>query len=80
VYTSVVKNVTFRLDERLIESSRLYAAQQGRSLNDLVREQLELVVGASPISRLDAAFGLSDELKLKSKTGWLTREEANARG
>lgn len=75
-----MKNVTFRLDERLIESSRLYATQQGRTLNDLVREQLELVVGSSPMSGVEAAFGLSDRLKLRSKGGWLSRDEANARG
>jgi len=55
------KNVTLTVDEELLRKARILAAVEGRSLSDLLREQLRLLVDGRS-ARLEALSGIEDLL------------------
>ncbi len=55
------KNVTLTVDEELLRKARVLAALEGRSLSDLLREQLGLLVDERR-SRLEALRQIEDLL------------------
>lgn len=76
VYTSLVKNVTISLDEGLLEESREYAARQGTTLNQMVRDFLERTVRKRRRRRIESFLEWAESKKLAPKDGrWLTRDE-----
>ena len=53
------KNVTLTVDEDLLRRARILAAVEGRSLSDLLREQLRLLVDGQR-TRLEALSDIED--------------------
>ncbi|MFP4353833.1 MAG: DUF6364 family protein [Phycisphaerae bacterium] len=49
-------NITLSADVRLVERAREYAAAHGTSLNQLVRDYLERLVGVQPLEDAAAEF------------------------
>lgn len=76
VYTGFVKNVTISLDEGLLEESREYAARQGTTLNQLVRDFLERTVRRRRRERIESFLEWAESKRMAPKDGrWLTRDE-----
>jgi len=49
-----MKNVTFSLDEKALEAAQIYAAENGRSLDELVQEYLTRVAAEMQSSAITA--------------------------
>lgn len=76
-----MRNVTLRVDERLLEEARAYARQRHVSLNRFVQELIEREIAGKPGSRMESALAWSKSKGLKSDNGKpLSRAEANERG
>jgi len=74
-------NITLAVDEELVRRARRVAESMGTSLNQLVRDYLEELVGSSAVEEEIAEFmRLSDEGGGNSR-GWrFDREEIHRRG
>lgn len=73
-------NITLSADRKLVEKARRFALQQGKSLNQMIREYLEALAGQpQDLSKVQQLFDLMDEGKgaLEGRT-W-TREELHER-
>ena len=75
-------NITLSADKELIRKAREYAARQGSSLNQVIREYLEQVTASSGIEDHAREFAkLAREHGGVSPRGFVfDREEAHARG
>jgi len=73
-----VKNVTISLDEHLLEKSREFARNQGKSFNELVRDLLRTTMD-DRLTRLQEAWDHADRLHLRLDGPMPTREERSAR-
>lgn len=51
-------NITLSADQDLIERARRYAAEHGTSLNQLIRDHLERLVGDTPRDAAAAEFAM----------------------
>ena len=73
-------NVTLSLDERLLKQARRVAASMGKSLNQLIREQLTRVASEASVEEyLTELRQLSAKSCGNSKGRRFTREDAHAR-
>ena len=74
-------NITLSADAQVVEKSRHLARQKGTSLNQLIREYLEQLVGSKTTDSAAAEFKkLAFEKGGCSSPGFrFVREEANAR-
>ncbi len=79
VYTYNVRNVTLSMDERLLARGREYARTKGTTLNQLIQDLLEREVSESGGSAIESMFENAKRLGVRSKSGYLTREEAHER-
>jgi antitoxin component of RelBE/YafQ-DinJ toxin-antitoxin module len=52
-------NITLSIDEKLVKEARAVAARMGKSLNQLIREDLQRVASMQEISTFDEFLGLS---------------------
>lgn len=75
-------NITLSADKELIRKAREYAARQGSSLNQVIREYLEQCTALSSIEDHAGEFAkLAREHGGASPSGFVfDREEAHARG
>ena len=76
-YTDPVANVTITLDDDLLKKARIRAAEQGRSVNAVIREQLEQWVGGGRAQARAVASLLRRSEVARSRRGnrrW-TRDE-----
>jgi hypothetical protein len=68
-------NLTLSIDERLVKRARKKAEAMGKSLNQLVREYLERLVGSEDAERdVEELRRLSAESRGRSR-GWRFRRE-----
>lgn len=79
MYTTIVKNITFSAEERLIEAAREKARESNRTLNDEFRDWLAAYVAAD--GRAKRAESTLARLSKTLRTGGrkFTREEMNER-
>jgi len=76
-----VTNLTLSIDEKTLERARAAAQAMQKSLNQLVREYIERLAGASQLEAEHAAFEARAQSAGGQLHGWkFDREEANARG
>jgi hypothetical protein len=74
-------NITLSVDERTAERARQAAQAMGKSLNQAVRDYLELLAGAGQREAEAAAFEASAQASTGRLNGWVfDREQANSRG
>lgn len=60
---TVAMNVTLSIEDRLLERARRLAQQQGKSLNQMIRDYLEALTGADPgevITELERAWATDE--------------------
>lgn len=70
-------NLTVSIDEEVLERARALARAQGKSLQTLLREYLESLVGvAEPGARADELFRIMDESPGHSGGRHFRREDA----
>lgn len=73
-------NITLSIDERLLRRARKAAEAMGKSLNQLVRDQLETVVADDPAGRFDAELRRLSGEGCGHAHGWrFDREQAHER-
>jgi antitoxin component of RelBE/YafQ-DinJ toxin-antitoxin module len=73
-------NITFSVDERVVEQARASAATMGKSLNQAVRDYLEQLAGRQQLAAELEAFVKSALESPGRLSGWqFDREEANRR-
>ena len=73
-------NITLSVDERTAEAARLAAAAMGKSLNQAVRDYLELLADRAALEADLQAFEQSALRSPGQLGGWkFDREEANRR-
>jgi hypothetical protein len=73
-------NITLSVDERIAENARKAALTMGKSLNQAVRDYLELLAGREQLVSDVASFEQSVRSTPGRLTGWrFDREEANRR-
>jgi hypothetical protein len=77
-----MKNITLSADENLIASARAYAQAHGTTLNDMIRDYLEVVTAKRDPKEVAAEFvRLAREESGCSDEGWkFNREEIYRRG
>ena len=73
-------NVTLSLDERLLKKARRVAASMGKSLNELIREQLEKVASETSVEEyMTELRRLSASGRGNSRGRRFNRDDAHAR-
>ena len=73
-------NVTLSLDERLLKKARRVAASMGKSLNELIREQLEKVASETSVEEyMTELRRLSASGRGNSRGRRFSRDDAHAR-
>ena len=80
MYVKKVRNVTIRMDERLVARARDHARKDGKTFNELVRDLVAKEIAPEPGARTRAMFELADRASRNSVDGPLSREEAHSRG
>ena len=75
MYTVAVANVTITLDDSVLERARSYAAENGISFNELVRQLIKQAVSPDEGAWLQEMFDLADRNGWRSAEKW-TREDA----
>lgn len=72
----MIKNITLSAEERMIESARLKAQREGRSLNEVFREWLGHYTGQEKRSTVKEIL---DRVGRREVGGPFTRDEMNER-
>lgn len=77
-----MKNLTLSADEGLITSARAYAQSHGTTLNDMIRDYLQVVTGQRDRNEVAEEFArLARDQAGCSPEGWrFDREEVHQRG
>jgi len=70
-----MKNVTLAMDEKLVAAGRKYAADHGTTLNALLREQLEHVLGLPGADWVDRCIEEMDRAGGRSRGKAWKRDE-----
>ncbi len=70
-----MKNVTLSIPDDLLAKSREYAAKQGTSLNQFIREMLKMYVKNQEESTIERLLDKSKKLSVKTKTVKWNRDE-----
>jgi len=74
-------NITLSMDDKTIQRARAAAQAMQKSLNQLVREYIERLAGATQREAEHTAFEARAQSAGGQLQGWkFDREEANARG
>ena len=63
-------NITLSIDEATLAAARVYAKDQGWSLNELVRRLLQKSVAPNSAELLQAVYARADALKCSSEGPW----------
>jgi len=76
----VCMNITLAIDEQLVKRARKVAEAQGKSLNQVIREQLERLTAQDDPDAWVAEFERLSRASKGHSRGWtFDREEAHAR-
>lgn len=75
MYTVAVANVTITLDDSVLERARSYAAENGISFNELVRQLIKQAISPQEGAWLQEMFDLADRNGWRSVEKW-SREDA----
>lgn len=73
-----MKNLTFSVDERIVQQARKVAASMGKSLNQLVREYLARLAAETDVEREIAEFEALSRSSHGHSQGWrFNRDEVH---
>jgi len=73
-------NITLSVNEEVVQRARRSAEQSGTSVNQLVREHLELLAGKSDLNRDAEEFERLSHLAQGNSKGWkFNRDEVHER-